>query len=215
MPTLSPLPVLPWIDQQISDADGAPLVAGTLEFFVAGTSTPAAVYADPDGITAMTNPVVLDGAGRPEQGLIYLSSSHGYKVIVRDVGGAELYTRDVFEDVGAVFAQTFGTLMTNGAHNVVSGYQILTTDRMVTVDSTGGANPCVITLPLAAHATQMLTVKNFGTIVVALTPTGSDTIDGNLGVFTIPVAANPIAPTVVLVSDAVASWYIVASHGVP
>ena len=214
MPTLYPLAVLPWVDQQWADADGEPLIGGTLTFYIAGTSTPAAVYADPDGDTAMTNPVVLDGSGRPEQGLIYVSSSHGYKVIVRDAGGAELYTRDLFEDVGAVFAQNFGTFMTDGAHNVNSGYQILTTDRMVTVDSTGGPDPAVITLPSAAAATQMLTVKNFGNIEVDLTPSGSDTIDGNLGAFTIPAAVNPIAPTVVLASDGVASWYLIASHGV-
>ena len=213
MPTLYPLSLTPWFDQQICDADGAPLIGGTLTFYVAGTSTLASVFADPDGLVPMTNPVVLDGSGRPEQGGIYLQAD-GYKVVVATSGGTILYTQDLFEDVGSVFAQHFGTLATDGNHNVSSGFQILVTDRMVTVDSTGGPDPCVVTLPAASDATQMLTVKNFGSIEISLTPSGADTIDGVLGAFTIPAAVNPIAPSLVLASDATASWYVIASHGV-
>jgi len=213
MPTLNPLAVLPWVDQQWCDADGAPLIGGSLEFFIVGTSTPAAVFSDADGINAMTNPVILDGSGRPEAGMIYLSSAHGYKVIVRDVNDVELYTRDSFEDIGAVFAANLGIVLSEGSKAVVSGYQILVSDRLITVDSTGGPDPCVITLLPVADATQPITVKNSGTVIVNITVSGVDAIDFNGSFFALPAATAFNMPTITLVPYPPSDWFITASYG--
>jgi hypothetical protein len=56
---LCPLPLL-----QFLDANGGPLAGGFLYTYAAGTSMPQATYQGDAGVTANTNPVVLDSAGR-------------------------------------------------------------------------------------------------------------------------------------------------------
>lgn len=69
---------------QFFDENGDPLAGGQLFTYVAGTSTPAAVYTDSSGSTPHTNPVELDGAGRAE---IWLSESTSYKFVLKDADG--------------------------------------------------------------------------------------------------------------------------------
>jgi len=89
------------------------------------------------------------------------------------------------------------------------------TDNFITVDSTGGANPCIINLPLADTRTFPLGIKNLGTIALAVTPNGSDTIDGVAAAYSVPVAATPEFPCIWLLPDPDGSgWWILASHGV-
>lgn len=205
--------LLPWVKPQFFDDDGNPVSGGFLFFYVAGTTTPLDTFST-SGLTEgteNTNPIELDDAGRSENS-IYLQPT-GYKVILQDADGEQLWSVDDVEDVGQVFAANFGTIQSEGGSDVTSGYQILVTDRLVTVDSTGGADPCLIYLPVAADATQMLTVKNMGTVAIELTPNGADTIDGNNTAFDIPAASPTVFPSVILVSDAVSSWTILASHG--
>jgi hypothetical protein len=205
--------IIPWIEQRFLDANGHPLAGGFVHTYVAGTSTPLATYTDQDLTPggAHTNPIELDSEGRPPSD-IFLAAT-GYKFVVTDADAVTQYTADNIENIGQVFASNFGVILSEGSKNVTSGYQVLTTDRLVTVDSAGGADPCVITLPPAADATQTLCIKNLGSIVLAVTPDGTDTIDTQLGAFEVPVAVNPIAPSIWLVPDGVSGWYITASHG--
>jgi hypothetical protein len=211
---LYPGALIPWIEQRFLDADGAPLIGGKVWTYAAGTSTPLATYTDVDldPGSAHTNPIILDGEARPEDGPIFLAAT-GYKFVVMDADDVTQYTVDMIENVGQVFAGTFGNILAEGSKNVTSGYQVLTTDRLVTVDSTGGADPCVITLPAAADATQPVCIKNLGSVVLAVTPSGTDTIDTQLGEYEVPVAANPVAPCIWLAPDGVSGWFILGSHG--
>ena len=72
-----------------SDA-GAPLSAGLVYTYAAGTTTPLATYSDSDLTTPNTNPVVLDSAGRAT---IYLTAS-SYKIVLKNSAGATVYTQD-------------------------------------------------------------------------------------------------------------------------
>ena len=56
--SLSPTPKL-----QFFDANGDPLVGGLLYTYAAGTTTPLATYTDSTGVSANTNPIVLDSRG--------------------------------------------------------------------------------------------------------------------------------------------------------
>jgi len=58
MTSLSPTPKL-----QFFDANGDPLVGGLLYTYAAGTTTPLASYTDSTGVSANTNPIVLDSRG--------------------------------------------------------------------------------------------------------------------------------------------------------
>jgi hypothetical protein len=55
---------LPNAEQTFLDSNGNPLVGGTVTLYSPGTTTLVASYKDANGVTANTNPIVLDAAGR-------------------------------------------------------------------------------------------------------------------------------------------------------
>jgi len=204
--------LLPWVKPQFSDSVGIPVAGGKLYSFIAGTTTPQPCYTDPDLLPehAHENPIVLNAAGQATSNIYLLPT--GYKFRLDDGNDVTLWTVDGVVDMGAVFAATLGTSSTSGGKNVTSGYTVLATDRLITVASTGGASPCVINLLPATEATQPLTIKNVGTIALAVTPDGSDVLDGVASAFTVAAASGATQPTISLASDGVSAWYVTASH---
>ena len=190
------------------DGDGAPYPGALLYSYVSGTSTPQATYSDSDLTVANTNPVVADADGR--FGAIYLLPT-SYKFILADAADEIIYTQDAYGNPGELFAGNFGTAQTTGTFDVVSGYTVISTDRLVTVDSTGGADPCIVNLPAASTRTQPVAIKNMGTVVLAVTPNGSDHIDEVTTAYTLEAAASPEFPCVWLFPVS-GGWYIIASH---
>lgn len=207
--------LIPWLRHQLFDDDGAPLSLGSISSFLAGTSTPAATFSDATLATA--NPVVidLDAAGLPPDP-IYLGN-FGYKFEIADADGAVIQTIDSVENVGQVFAATYGTqLVSESALDEASGYIVPDDDTitLVTMDSTGGADPCVVTLCAASARAKPLVIKNMGTVALAVTPNGSDTIDGLAAAYTVAASASPLFRTITLNSDGVDAWWITAAVGV-
>jgi len=86
MTTLTPTP-----KQQIFGTDGTPLVGGKIYTYSAGTTTPLATYTDSGGLTANTNPIILDSLG---QASIWLTTSVSYKFSVYTSANVLLYTVD-------------------------------------------------------------------------------------------------------------------------
>lgn len=204
--------IIPWVEMRFIDATGAPLVGAKLYSYTAGTSSALPTYSDVDLDVENANPIVTDADGRPTSGAIYLAPA-GYKFKLTDADDVELWTRDNVADVGAIFANNFGLEQEAGGKDVTSGYEVLNTDRLVTVDSTGGADPCLINMISATLSQQQVTIKNLGTVALAVTPNGAETIDGVAAAFTVPAAATPTFPAIVLVPDGVSNWWIVGSHG--
>lgn len=209
-----PAALLPWIKPQFSDAAGVPVASGKLYSYVAGTTTPQPTYNNVDLADehANANPTLLNAAGESPT-TIYLLPT-GYKFTLTDADDVPLWTVDDVADVGAAFAAGFGTALTEGGKAVTSGYTVLETDRLVTVASTGGASPCVINLPAASDATQAVVIKNTGTVALAVTPNGSDTLEGVNAAYSVPASAAPLQPAVWLAPDGVGAWYVLASHGI-
>jgi len=86
MASLTPTP-----KQQFFDANGNPLVAGKVYTYAGGTTTPIATYTDQTGLTANTNPIILDASGRCD---IWLLATLAYKYVVTDENDVQLYTVD-------------------------------------------------------------------------------------------------------------------------
>ena len=86
MASLTPTP-----KQQIYGSDGNPLVGGKIYTYSAGTTTPLATYTDAGGLTANTNPVILNSLG---QANIWLAPSSSYKFSVFTSTDVLLYTVD-------------------------------------------------------------------------------------------------------------------------
>lgn len=80
-------------NNQIVDANGAPLSGGKIYAYLAGTSTPVATYADNAG-TAQTSPIVLNSAGRPTLGPIWLLGGQAVKLVVQNSLGVQQYVYD-------------------------------------------------------------------------------------------------------------------------
>lgn len=73
------------------DSNGDPLDSGTVEFYIAGTSTPVTVFADKDEVTPLGTSVTLDSRGVK---LCFADGDNFLKIVVKDSGGNTLYTYD-------------------------------------------------------------------------------------------------------------------------
>ena len=78
---------------QFFDNNGAPLNAGKIYTYQAGSSTPLATYIDNAGLTANTNPIILGTSGRPPNE-IWLTDGFFYKFILKDSSDVTIQTYD-------------------------------------------------------------------------------------------------------------------------
>lgn len=78
---------------QFFDNSGNVLTGGKLYTYAAGTTTPQTTWTTPAGITANSNPIVLNSAGRPAQE-IWLSSAYSYKFVLKDSNDVLIATYD-------------------------------------------------------------------------------------------------------------------------
>jgi hypothetical protein len=56
--------ILPPPESQYFDGNGTPLAGGMIATYIPGTLTPKTCWADPNQVTALTNPIILDAYGR-------------------------------------------------------------------------------------------------------------------------------------------------------
>lgn len=85
---------------QFFSTAGVPLVGGKLYTYAAGTTTPLATYTSQSGVTANTNPIILDSRGEAN---VWLSSA-AYKLKLTTPADVEIWTVD---NVGS--GDQFGT----------------------------------------------------------------------------------------------------------
>ena len=95
---MTTMSLMPYFTQQFFDDNGAPLAGGKLYFYEPGTTTDKTVYGDSTGLTALSNPVTLDSAGRTT---VYLNGY--YKIVMKDANDTTIDTQD---NVSAQYFQT-------------------------------------------------------------------------------------------------------------
>ena len=78
---------------QFFDNNGVPLAGGLLYTYAAGTTTPATTYTSVTGLTANSNPIVLDSAGRPASE-IWLTTGSSYKFALQTALAVPIGTWD-------------------------------------------------------------------------------------------------------------------------
>ena len=85
------------IPTQFFDAAGLPLVSGTLEFYLAGTSTATDLFSDNAG-TSIGTSITLNALGYPESGGnligLFRDQSKAIKIVSKDSADATIYTMD-------------------------------------------------------------------------------------------------------------------------
>lgn len=109
------------------DNSGNPLANGKIDSFEPGTSTPKSLFSDATGATALSNPVILDSAGRAQ---IWMKG--GYKLILKTSADAVLTTLD---QVNVAVGGSAGVITSRSSATVTlaatSGAAILTASALV------------------------------------------------------------------------------------
>jgi hypothetical protein len=88
---------------QFFDNNGNPLSGGKLFSYAAGTTTPAATYTSSLGVTAHTNPIVLDSGGRVPGGEIWLTDGVIYKFVLQTSTNVLIATYDNIVGINSNF----------------------------------------------------------------------------------------------------------------
>jgi len=88
---------------QFFDNNGKPLSGGKLFTYAAGSTTPAATFTSSLGITAHTNPIVLDAAGRVPGGEIWLTDGIIYKFVLQTSTNVLIATYDNIVGINSNF----------------------------------------------------------------------------------------------------------------
>jgi hypothetical protein len=102
---LSPVGGAGW---QFFSNNGVPLAGGLIYTYAAGTTTPLATYTSANGVTANTNPVVLDAAGRPPS-QIWLTGGSSYKFVLKDSTNVQIWTMDNLSGMPSAGTQSYQT----------------------------------------------------------------------------------------------------------
>jgi len=101
------------------DTDGVPIPNGTVEFYLAGTSTPMTVYNDSDLTSAIGTSVTADADGRCQN--VWSDEEIPYKVIVKNAASAEIYTEDDIRAYGTVGGASFSYMNKIASHPLLYG----------------------------------------------------------------------------------------------
>jgi hypothetical protein len=84
--------------------NGVPLTGGKLYSYAAGTTTPQVTYTSSSGVTAHTNPIILDSAGRVPGGEVWLTAPP-YKFVLNTSTDVLIATYDNISGIGAASYQ--------------------------------------------------------------------------------------------------------------
>jgi hypothetical protein len=133
--------LLPNGEQTFLDANGNPLAAGTVYFYIPNTSTPKNTYLDGGAVTPNANPVVLDSAGRA---VIYGIGC--YRQVVKNSAGVQQWDKTTC-DTSTTEASWGGTA--SGTPNAI----------VVTADNFTGSDGQVIRFIAAANNTGATTIN--------------------------------------------------------
>lgn len=107
----------PYLTQRYFDNNGNPLALGTVQTYAGGTNTPIATYIDSTGVTANTNPIVLNFRGECS---IWLLPNISYKFVVSDSLGNLISTTD--NVVNALLVSLYGGVDTGTANNYILNF---------------------------------------------------------------------------------------------
>lgn len=127
---------------QFHDENGVPLASGTIETYVAGTSTPTPTYTDNTGGTSVGNSITLDAEGRPNSGNgIWLGTTTTYKFIIKDSGGNTVQTIDNISSGGFNGSSSF---ITATSESGLTSARVLTAGAGISITDAGAGSTMTI-----------------------------------------------------------------------
>jgi hypothetical protein len=162
--------------------DGTPLNGGLVYTYAAGTLTPKTFYSDEAKTVPVSNPIVLNAAGRPQASAIDTTEVNLYftgsaKFVVKNSLGSTLYTADNIEEVAVAATNTalaFPVTVTGGTSGGVpyfSSTTVLAASGLLTASDVvlggGAGNPPVSQGTKAANTVMAGPVSGSAAIVTA------------------------------------------------
>lgn len=199
---------------QFFDNNGAPLNAGKIYTYQAGSSTPLATYADSSGLTANANPIILGTSGRPAND-IWLTEGFFYKFILKDSSDVTIQTYDnlygiigatppaatpipaggIFLWSGSIGSIPAGYVLCNGSNGTpdLRDRFVVGAGSSYAVDATGGSANSV--LPTHTHGATVTDPGHAHSLIIPDTTYGlnqSPSVQAATGT-AVSTALNPVA----------------------
>jgi hypothetical protein len=157
----------------VLDFSGDVVAGGSVTFFETNTTTPVAIWSDIAATIPLANPLTLDSAGRPSSQIFYVGTV-AVKEVIKDAGGATLYTVDPsprFSVTAAAAAGvTYSPIAFNPSLNVQDAIDLVSTalEFLPSIIGNSGKSPFVNGGATAAEYIDPLGYR--------CTATGADTI---------------------------------------
>lgn len=189
--------------QTFVDANGNLLSGGKLFVYAANTQTKVTSYAETDGISANSNPIVLNSRGEVPNGL-YVSGGIQYKLVLApstdtDPPTSPIWTRDDLEPLGYVAQSALSEWQSSGATATQTGATTFTVsgDQRGTFQIGRRVRAVITAAPQLTYGTVSAAVFGAGITTVTLSPLSTNLDSGMTG--TIPdvgllQADNPSVP---------------------
>lgn len=183
---------------QFLDSTPEAYAGGSLTFYASGTSTPQSVYSDEDLSTPLTNPVVLNAAGRAATD-IFLQDLN-YKVVLKDASDNVIWTADpVSARDSALIAKTLtgsgspnGTVAgTAGSATILPDYYWDYTNHILYIcTTTGNSSTAVWTAINASATTQSVPAPQGRLTLTSGTPVLTTDVTAATAVYYTPFIGN-------------------------
>lgn len=160
----------PIINDQQEDANGAPLSGGTIEVYLAGSSTPATTTSDKAGLVPNTWPITLNTLGVNSQGSVWITGGASYKFVIKSSVGVVQRTIDNVSGINDnTVAANDQWVVYQGAPTYISATsfsvagdqtQIFQVNRRIRTTNTGGTIYSTITASAYSAPNTTITVRN-------------------------------------------------------
>jgi hypothetical protein len=157
----------PIINDQQEDANGNPLNGGSIEVYLAGSSTPVTTYSTQAGV-ANAWPIVLNTLGLNSAGAVWLTGGASYKFVIKNSSGVTQRTIDNVSGINDTAVTTDQWLVYSGTPVYVSGTSftlagdqtlVFQVGRRVKTTNTGGT--IYSTVNTSAYSSPNTTVSLF------------------------------------------------------
>lgn len=162
----------PWVQLRDPDTD-APLNAGTISFYLSGTTTPVNVYSDSALATSLGSVVTLNSVGQfNNNGGVYLDPANLYKIVVKNAAGTTVFTIDPYDPQGS------GKVTLQDVSGASKSYSSSDASKVTRRTHSAAMSD---TLPTAASAGSgaWFTIRNTTSAYnITVTVTSAGTIDG-------------------------------------
>lgn len=177
---------------QFSDSLGAPLVAGTLTTYLAGTTTPTPTWQDSGLTVANTNPIVLNSRG---ECTLWLDSAVNYKFLLKDSSGTTQWTVDNIRGGDSYAYNQAALLAASGGSNLVGFLQAGTGAVTRTMQSKMRESVSVTDFGAASGASAAQNVIGFQAALDYANSLGGATVSVPADTFTLNSAIRIYAST--------------------